>query len=50
MNSLTKVEYPIPGQVLRHGQNLLQIQVHKTNPQMRLSPEIHNMEVDVDYI
>src|SRR5215510_9164462 len=50
MNSFTKFEYSIPGQVLRLGKNLLRLQVYRTNPQMRVPPEVQNMEVNIEYI
>ena len=49
MNNDTWVTYPIPGELLRLGENAVEIDVQKLNPQMSERPILKNIEILVEY-
>lgn len=49
MNNNTLVEYPVLPEVLRVGENLLQIAVASLNPEMAVPPVLTNVEIVVQY-
>ncbi len=49
MNNDTWVTYPIPGELLRLGENAVEIDVQKLNPQMSERPVLKNIEILVEY-
>jgi hypothetical protein len=46
----TWVTYPVPGEMLKQGQNELTVEVKKLNPVMAVTPELRNVEILVDCI
>lgn len=49
MNNDTWVTYPVPEELLRLGDNAVEIDVRKLNPQMSENPVLKNMEILVEY-
>ncbi len=49
MNNETWVTYPIPGELLHLGDNAVEIDVRKLNPQMSERPVLKNLEILVEY-
>ncbi len=49
MNNFTRVEYPLPVEALERGKNRLRIEMHETNPQMRVDPVLDSVEIVIDY-
>lgn len=49
MNNDTWVTFPIPGELLRLGDNALEINVRRLNPQISERPVLKNMEILVEY-
>jgi hypothetical protein len=49
MNNDTWVNIPVPLELVRLGENTLEVNVRKLNPQMSVVPVLAGMEVLVEY-
>ena len=49
MNNDTWITMPVPLEIMRAGENTLEVNVRKLNPQMSEEPVLNGMEVLVEY-